>query len=709
MPTNVLLTPDSTGFVRPDQEVVLTLSTSDGFPEFLGWQGSVIFDTGELTLDEIDLGDPGLIFVGPTAVDVDGISTTEPVIFSVGNGALLSGANDVGTFTFTAGAATAAGAPATVTIAPFNGTLFLNQDRQIVFGDAVSAELGINTRPVGADDTGAGNEDTDIVIDVLGNDVDADAIDALTIESFSNGDMGLVALQAGKLTYTPDANFAGTDTFTYVVTDGKETSTATVTVTVANVNDAPIVSAVTATTSEDQPTLIDVLAAASDPDMGDVLRISDVADAMNGTAMIEGDAVRFTPADDYNGVGSFAFFVTDGTETIRQTATVTVTPVNDDPTAVGDERTLDEGGSVEIDVLANDSDVDGDTLTLGTIGDASNGAITKSGNSLIYTPVAGFNGDDSFVYEVIDGKGGSATATVSLTINPINDAPTAGDDFATVLEDKSVTISVLNGDTDPDGDELSVTGVGGAANGMVVLDGNEVTYTPNRDYVGSDSFTYDISDGKGGTDTGTVTVDVTPVNDAPILTAGASFEVVEGDTGAIFTPSVSDPDDDSFVFSLGGPGASRFDIDEATGAVRLSSAPVTADGAFSVDVIVSDGEATDSRSVAITVLNDADGDGVADRDDNAVFVFNANQRDSNGDGIGNVIDADLNGDLVVDLFDLAIFRAAFGQTGLSDDDDAADADFSDDVDGSVDVTIEDLFVFQGLLGSSLASPDEAFL
>jgi len=247
------------------------------------------------------------------------------------------------------------------------------------------------------------------------------------------------------------------------------------------------------------------------------------------------------------------------------------------------------------------------------------------------------------------------------------------------------------------------------ANGTVTLVNGEVEYTPDANYFGADEFEYTISDG-GVTASATVAVDVTPVNDAPELTLSETvFEAVEGDSAPLFTATAFDVEGEDVSFSLGGDDAAKFRINATTGEVRFDTVPDYVDGednTFTFDVIASDGSLTDSRSVTVSVLKDTDGDMVADIRDNAIFARNADQRDSNGDGFGNVIDGDFNGDRNIDIFDLLIFRNAFGSTGLTDGvDPAADADFTGD--GAVDTS--DLLAFRGVFGDTLTAELSAFI
>ena len=182
-------------------------------------------------------------------------------------------------------------------------------------------------------------------------------------------------------------------------------------------------------------------------------------------------------------------------------------PPNRPPVAVDDSATVPEDGSADIPVLPNDSDPDGDAIALDSLSPAHNGAVRKNANGTVnYRPNAGFHGSDSFRYTITDGKGGSATATVRVTVTPSQDAPDAVDDAALTTPGKPVTVSVLANDSDSDGDTLTVTAVTQGTRGSVTTNGTTVTYSPGSGFTSSDSFTYTIGDGNGGTDTATVTV-----------------------------------------------------------------------------------------------------------------------------------------------------------------------------------------------------------
>ncbi len=184
---------------------------------------------------------------------------------------------------------------------------------------------------------------------------------------------------------------------------------------------------------------------------------------------------------------------------------------NNAPTPMDDSATTSAETAVPIAVLSNDSDPDGDTLTVASVTPPTNGSVLINVDQTVsYTPASNFNGSDSFTYTVIDGQGGSATATVTVTVTAVNNAPTPMDDSATTSEETAVPIAVLSNDSDPDGDTLTVASVTPPTNGSVLINVDQtVSYTPASNFNGSDSFTYTVIDGQGGSATATVTVTVT--------------------------------------------------------------------------------------------------------------------------------------------------------------------------------------------------------
>ncbi len=375
-------------------------------------------------------------------------------------------------------------------------------------------------------------------IDVLANDTDPDG-DSLIVTLASNPPHGTATVDGGGtgVHYTPDLNYSGPDSFTYNISDGNGgVDTGTVNVTVTHVNQAPTAVTDAKTVLENAAsTAIDVLANDTDPD-GDSLIVTLASNPPHGTATVDGGGtgVHYTPDLNYSGPDSFTYNISDGNGGVDTgTVNVTVTHVNQAPTAVTDAKTvLENAASTAIDVLANDTDPDGDSLIVTLASNPPHGTATVDGGGtgVHYTPDLNYSGPDSFTYNISDGNGGVDTGTVNVTVTHVNQAPTAVTDAKTVLENAASTaIDVLANDTDPDGDSLIVTLASNPPHGTATVDGGGtgVHYTPDLNYSGPDSFTYNISDGNGGVDTGTVNVTVTFVNQVPSFTAGADKTVLE--------------------------------------------------------------------------------------------------------------------------------------------------------------------------------------
>lgn len=418
----------------------------------------------------------------------------------------------------------------------------------------------VNCRPIANDDFVTTPEDTPIAIDILANDTDAiGGIDPTTVVIVTSAAHGSLSVDptTGVVTYSPELNFNGIDTFTYTVADtrGAVSNVATATITVTPVNDAPDAVNDFYTTAEDTPLTVaapGVLSNDSDVD-GDSLTVIAFSDPPNGTVLVNANgSVSYTPDANFNGVDSFTYTISDGNGgTDTATATINVTAVNDAPDAVDDVYTTVEDTPLTVaapGVLSNDTDADGDSLTVSTFSDPPNGTVVVNPNgSLSYTPDANFTGTDTFTYTISDGRGGTDTATVTVNVTSVADAPDAVDDLYVTPEDTPLFVpapGVLLNDTDGDGDTLTVTAFSDPPNGTVVVspDGS-VSYTPDANFNGVDSFTYTISDGNGGTDTATVTVNVTAANDAPDA-VNDTYTIAEDTPLSVPAPGVLSNDTD---------------------------------------------------------------------------------------------------------------------------------------------------------------------
>jgi hypothetical protein len=234
----------------------------------------------------------------------------------------------------------------------------------------------------------------------------------------------------------------------------------------------------------------------------------------NGAVSASGGTITYTPVNGFSGTDRFTYTIDDGrggNATANVTVTVGARP-NQPPVANDDAATTISGTPVTIAVLANDSDPDGDPLTLQSVTTPALGSAAISGNAVVYTPAAGVVGTDTFNYTINDGRGGTATATVTVTIAPPpNRPPVAVDDAATTAFATPVPIDAIANDSDPDGDALTIVSVTTPIGGTATINNNRIDYAPSRAFSGLDTFAYTISDGHGHTASANISVDVQPI------------------------------------------------------------------------------------------------------------------------------------------------------------------------------------------------------
>lgn len=480
----------------------------------------------------------------------------------------------------------------------------------------------VNDAPVAVVDAVTTAEDTAITFDPRANDTDADgdklsitAINGvpITLQNPVSISSGIISLNGnGSLTFTPNANFNGTPSFAYTVSDGHGgTSTSTVNLTVTPVNDAPVTVDDAVQVAKGTSVTFDVRTNDSDPEggalsvtkiNGNTLTVGTPLSVAGGSIVLNANGtLTFTADGNFNGQRNFTYTVSDpqgATAEGKLTVTAKAVVVNSPPVANADAVTVAEDKTVTFDVRTNDTDADGDKLTVTQINGTpisvnhpvavDGGIISLNGNgTLTFDPNADFNGTPpSFTYTISDGNGGTSTASVSLTVTPVNDAPVAVADAVTTAEDTPITFDPRLNDTDVDtGDTKTITAINGTAidathpvaitGGVVSLNADgTLTFTPAANFSGTPSFSYTIADSAGVTSTATVSLTVTPVNDAPVAVADAV--TTAEDTPVTFDPRLNDTDvdagDTKTIIAIDGhPISVGHPVTEAGGVIALNA------------------------------------------------------------------------------------------------------------------------------------------
>ena len=608
----------------------------------------------------------------------------------------------------------------------------------------------VNPGPIATNDNFSTNEDTSVAGDVSGNDSDTDG-DSLTFNRITNPVNGSVVFNNdGTFVYTPTSNFAGTDTFQYEIVDADgATSTAMVLIVVDAVNDAPQVDTVV-------------------PDQFHLDGQSVSLDLSNNFSDPEGDPITFTATGlppglsiDPSGIisgtldtsasqgGPYTVTLTadDGNGSVQEVFTWVVS--NPGPLATDDGFVTNEDTSVSGDVSNNDSDPDGDNLVYNQTSNPANGTVVwNNDGSFTYTPTADFSGTDSFTYEVVDADGATSTATVTITISAVNDAPVvdtiipdqsdldsntvtldvssnfsdpegdgltfsatnlppglsiepatglitgtldssasqggpysvtiiasdgnggtttdtftwtvvnpvpvAQDDSFTTNEDTPFVGTVANNDNDSDGDNLVYNQTSNPTDGTVVWN-NDGTfeYTPNADFTGTDTFTYEVVDADGAVSTAVVTIAIDPVNDIPTSTVIPDQNNIDSESVSVdFSGNFSDPENDPLTFTATGL-PSGLSIDPNTGLVSGTlDSSASQGGPYTVSVTADDGNGgTVTESFTWNVTNPAPSavnDSFSTTEDTPV-AGDASTNDSDPDGDArtyNLLSNPTNGTLI---------------------------------------------------------------
>ncbi len=345
----------------------------------------------------------------------------------------------------------------------------------------------------------ATDEDTPVGLPIVAQDIDGDTL-TYSVDAPLNGSLSGIA---PDLVYLPNTNWSGTETLNVTVDDGQGgTASSIIGITVNAVNDAPIATGGTVATDEEQQ--VGFQLGGADVEGGPLTYTVDEAPpAENGTLACDSTgACTFDPADDVTGEQLIAYTVSDGSLTSSGVFTVIVGPVNDPP--VADDSTVTTPEDEAADIPLGATDTEGDALTYSVVSPPSHGDLVCEDAGCVYTPASNFNGTDAFTWAANDGTAGSNNATVSITVDPVNDAPSALDVAQTTDEDIVANVALLA--TDVDGDPLAYSVDSAPAHGSVTVAGAVATYTPALNYIGTDSFTYRVTDPSGASSVATVTM-----------------------------------------------------------------------------------------------------------------------------------------------------------------------------------------------------------
>lgn len=464
--------------------------------------------------------------------------------------------------------------------------------------------IAVNDAPVAQPLSVTVDEDGSASGQLVATDVDSANLSYEIAEAPAHG---IVELNSdGSFTYTPNANFNGTDSFTFVAGDGSATSApATIEVAVRSVNDGPVAVDDVFETNEDTPLSVTGGVLDNDQDVdGNALTASLIEGPAHGTLDFQSDgSFIYTPNPNFNGTDTFTYQASDGaSDSNIATVRITVNPVDDQPIAVTDsysvaeDGTLQSGGNVAT-LAANDTPSGDGGNIWSLLTQAAHGtAVVNADGSFSYTPNADFFGVDTFRYQITDADGDISIEAVDVRVTPVNDRPVADDESDSTAEDtvldRPANAGVLIGDLDVDGDTLGVTQFTVAGDsttyfvgiepGIATIEGvgeiaigadGHYSFSPVDNFNGAvPVITYIVSDGTL-TDTGTLTLNVTAVNDAPINTVPGE-QSVEDQFSSLFFQSDIYTNNAITVFDLEAGAASDIEVTISVGGGRLTLATI---------------------------------------------------------------------------------------------------------------------------------------
>ncbi|WP_412125880.1 tandem-95 repeat protein [Vibrio cyclitrophicus] len=638
----------------------------------------------------------------------------------------------------------------TFTVVPsadFNGELDLTfdiSDGQEIVGSAIDLTVRpINDAPEPEDKTFEIEEDGTLIFtdaDLLTGATDIEG-DNLTVEgvTYDGGDGILTDNGNGTYTFAPNENFNGDVNFSFDVSDGTDTVSANIDVSVTAVDDAPVSGDLAYSVDEDGSIRLSqeqLLSQASDVE-GDDLTASSLTVGGDATVTQNDDgSFTITPDENFNGDIDISFDISDGTNTVQASADLTVNPVNDLPVPQDQQFSIAEDGTLQFtdaDLLTGATDVEGDNLTVeGITYEGTDGVLTDLGEgSYSFAPNENFNGDVSFSFDVSDGTD-TVSANIDVSVTPENDPPVAGSTSYTVNEDNSITISdaqLLATSSDIEGDVSIDSVTYSGSDGVLEINGNGTyTFSPNENFSGEIALDVVVTDEEGATDATTAGITVLEVNDPPV--AGPTSYTIDEDSVLTFNESqvllnASDVEGDvelvgisydgpDGIFSVNGDGTCSFAPNENfNGQVQLdvtirdedgaevdtvinvdvlpiNDAPVSGDLAYNVN---EDGSITLSQEQLLSQASDVEGQDLTASD---LTVDGSATVTANDDGSFTITpDANFNGDIDIqfnlnDGTDTVQATADLTVNPVNDLPAPQDQQFSIEEDGTLQFTDADL-------------------
>ena len=555
----------------------------------------------------------------------------------------------------------------------------------------------VEDSPVPQNDNLTTNEETEIIADIVANDIDVeDDIDPCSITIINMPSHGMITTlpdpSCGSISYTPDVDFLGTDQFTYQISDTTGlTGQAIVYITVNNTPDPPVAGDDNYTITEDSTLVMNVLLNDVDADNNiDSSKISILTFPSNGSVEIANKRIIYVPASNYNGTDQFEYMVCDSTNLCDSAYVyINITPVNDPPIAVDDYDTAVKG-PVRTNVAENDRDIDDnlDLFSIVIVEQPQHGSaqVENGTGYIVYTPDADFLGNDQYKYRICDTHNACDTATVFITVTSGNEPPASRPDRVTTEEDTPVNISPLSNDSDPDDnmDISTLSIVTEPVNGTATLTSDQIEYVPSGNYYGNDIIVYGICDSGDPSlcSTDTIFITITPVNDDPVAVP-IEAETSDGEVIDINVLSYcTDADNDPLTVTISEytpdiTGTVSVNDDGSIHYVARESIYCTTEQI--IYKVCDTSGACDTASIFVALYPvDSDGDNIPDHVEGNI--------DPDNDGIPNYLDDDSDGDNIPDYIESGITDPCSGTLADTDGDNIDDfLDTDSDNDGVPDI------------------------